>query len=604
LRSRASYRAHDGQLFFRPIGAVEYALDEAAPLFSPGALQLNASQHLVNDVTVVGYVEPQAYVKDYFLGDGYTLHFYLSEAPYGHSTSLLLEEEYAGSALSPTAWRLDDPAHAVSVTGGKLRIEGGATLRYAEAVELGGALVLQHGDISFTAASDGVLGGLYSGDVSPANCFAGFRITPSGGQSVIAPIVNGAPAGTTMTTVAGHRYVLTTRLYASDIYRRSQTFHSSLYPAGSGRGGAAHTAVVRVILEAHDLDPNNPPTIVAASTVLFDGCLPAAPDFCTYALLDGAGLHASLTFTLIRRPVDAEVRSCRLGGDYRSRLVGALSEGAECRISSTPELSFYSAYVPAANEKIVVSYRAAGRAIARLCNAASILANATGNDDGVRGAVVSLAAPPARTTDDCEQAALAFLDDSTQPAWSGQYAVGSSFLPGGASDVLPGDALAVNVPSRGAAFRAIVRDVEIEAADLGGDAAQYTIQFATDSAEPLAFQLEAAANAAVPDQAATAPAPGAPPPPLTEAEVIDVTSASVMIDTHADPPAGGGFEIRRSDAAWGADNDRNLIGRYSDPVLFLSRLARVQDFYIRPYDASAPPRYSQHSVLLHVDYPL
>lgn len=265
---------------------------------------------------------------------------------------------------------------------------------------------------------------------------------------------------------------------------------------------------------------------------------------------------------------------------------------------------FYPAYVPAPNEKIMVSYRAAGRAVARVCDMASILANATDNDDGVRGAVVSLSAPPARTTEDCEQASLAFLDDSTQPAWSGEYAVWSDFLPGGASDVLPGDALAVTAPSRGADFRPIVREVEIEAADLAGDSAQYTIKFATDSAEPLAFQLEPAANAAVPEQAATAPTLGAPLSPLTEAEVIDVTSTSVMIDTHTEPPSGGGFEIRRSDAGWGPDNDRNLTGRFTDPVLFLPRLSRAQDFFLRQYDASVPPRYSRHSVLLHVDYPL
>jgi len=38
--------------------------------------------------------------------------------------------------------------------------------------------------------------------------------------------------------------------------------------------------------------------------------------------------------------------------------------------------------------------------------------------------------------------------------------------------------------------------------------------------------------------------------------------------------------------------------------LFLSRLSRVQDYFLRQYDASAPPRYSRYSALLHVDYPL
>jgi hypothetical protein len=605
-RSRAAYRAHDGQLFFRPIGAVEHTLTETAPHLCPGELKLVRSPRLVNDLTMVGYVEPQAYVKDYFLGDGYSLRFYLSEVPFARSTSVLLDEEYKDSVLRPTRWVVSDPDHVVSISGGKLRLEGGATIRFAEQIELGGALVLQHGDISFSAASDGVIGGLYTGAVSPANCFAGFRITPAGAQSLIGAMLNGAAAGTTMTTAAGHRYVLTTRIYAPEIYRRGQVFHSSQHVVGSGRGGAANASGVRVILEAHDIDPNNPPSIVSASTVLFEGYLPAAPDYCDYALLNSAGtsLQAAVAFTRILRAVDVEVRSCRLGGSYRSRLVGALSEGAECRVSSAPELSFYPAYVPAANEKIIASYRASGRAIARVSDPASIAANVSGSDDGVRGAVVSLATPPARSTEDCEQAALALLDDTTQPAWSGEYAVWSDFLPGGATDILPGDALVLNAPSRGANFLAIVREVEIETSDLAGDRAQYVIRFANDSAQPLAFEFETAANAAVPEQAATAPALGALLPPLTEAEVIDVTSTSVMIDTHANPPLGGGFEVRRSDAGWGPDNDRNLVGRFTDTVLSLARLSRVQDFYLRQYDGSAPPRYSRHSMLLHVDYPL
>ncbi len=591
-------------MFFRPVGEIEYALAETAPQFCPGALKLTASPRLMNDVTVFGYVEPQAYVKDYFLGDGYTLRFYLSEVPFTRSTSVLLDEEYRDPILRSTRWTVTDPAHALAVSAGKLGIEGGATVQFAEQVEFGGALVLQHGDISFTAASDGIFGGLYTGAVSLANCYAGFRVTPAGSQSQIAAVVGGTAAGVTVTTVAGHRYVLTTRIYAPEVYRRGQWFHSSQHPAGSGRGGAANASPVRVVLEVHEIDPNNPPTIVAASTVLFDGYLPAAPDYCAYALLDGAGLHASIAFTRMLRAVDAEVRSCRLNGSWRSRLVGSLSEGAECRVSSAAELSFYSACVPDANEKIVVSYRASGRAVARVCDPTSIAAHAVGSDDGVRGAVLSLAGPPARTAEDCEQAALAILDDATQPAWSGEYVVWSDSLPGAADDLLPGDALAVDVPSRGAGFHAIVREVDIEAADLAGDRAQYIIRFANEAAEPLAFELETAASASVPETAATALSLGASLPPLTEAEVVDVTSTSVTIDTHGAPPAGGGFEVRRSDTAWGLDNDRNLVGRFTGSVFSLPRLSRVQGFYLRQYDGSAPPLYSRFSVLLSVDYPL
>ena len=37
---------------------------------------------LVNDVTVIGLDEPQAYVRDYFVGDGLSLRFYLSQTPF------------------------------------------------------------------------------------------------------------------------------------------------------------------------------------------------------------------------------------------------------------------------------------------------------------------------------------------------------------------------------------------------------------------------------------------------------------------------------------------------------------------------------------------
>jgi len=50
--------------------------------------------------------------------------------------------------------------------------------------------------------------------------------------------------------------------------------------------------------------------------------------------------------------------------------------------------------------------------------------------------------------------------------------------------------------------------------------------------------------------------------------------------------------------------DRNLLGRFSTQAFSLPRLARTQDYFLRLYDASSPPRYSRHAAALHVDYPL
>jgi len=51
-------------------------------------------------------------------------------------------------------------------------------------------------------------------------------------------------------------------------------------------------------------------------------------------------------------------------------------------------------------------------------------------------------------------------DDAVQPAWAGQYRVFSDFLP--ASDVIPANAVQISVPSRSAAFTAIVREVDLQ----------------------------------------------------------------------------------------------------------------------------------------------
>jgi hypothetical protein len=51
----------------------------------------------------------------------------------------------------------------------------------------------------------------------------------------------------------------------------------------------------------------------------------------------------------------------------------------------------------------------------------------------------------------------------------------------------------VNVPSRGASFTAIVREVEIQIADPADDRGFYTIGFANDLAAPLAIEYSASA---------------------------------------------------------------------------------------------------------------
>jgi hypothetical protein len=611
LQARATYRAADGTITLGPVGTTVHALNESDSNFSPEGLKLQAVDATVNDATVMGDVEPQAYVKDYFVGDGLTLKFYLSQTPFTKSSKTLFIDEYTDATPDPTIWTVADPGSAVSTSGGKLRIAGGTgvdgqtTVEFVEKVELAGAGVLQHGNVNFSGASTGILGGLYAVAVSQAGCLAGFQIAASGTVSNIQARVSGSLTGPVISTAAGHQYIFTTRIYALEIFRRQQIYHSALHPAGSGYGGATIGADVRIVLSVQDIDPANPATLVAPATVLFDGVIGGAPDFCTYALVSAVNMQCDVSFTEMQQAPDTEVRSALPGESYRTRLVGGISQGAECTIVSGPAIDFFTAYVPAANELIEVHYRGSGRAECRVLNPASIAAHASGSDDGVRGVVRQVNNPPTRTATDCENAALAILDEGIV-GWKGEYASWSDFLPGGAADVFPGEAVQVNAPSRNAAFTAIVRETDVEVRDLAGEHSWYLIQFADDAAQTLSFEYETAKTApqiglTVLNEAQVGSAYLAE---VTEAEVTQVTSTTISVDAGMSSPTGGGFEVRWSDTGWGQDNDRNLAGRFGSQTFTLPRLARTQDYFLRQYDASVPPKYSRYSTALHVDYPL
>jgi hypothetical protein len=85
---------------------------------------------------------------------------------------------------------------------------------------------------------------------------------------------------------------------------------------------------------------------------------------------------------------------------------------------------------------------------------------------------------------------------------------------------------------------------------------------------------------------------------------LSVVSASGATQACAQTPALTAIaEVRGSDAGWGPVNDQNLAGRFTTQTFTLPRLAQVQDYFLRQFDASAPPRDSRYSAALHIDYP-
>jgi hypothetical protein len=615
ISGRCSYRDDNGKLFFAPLAANTYALAEDAITFSPGDLLLQSVNRLVNDLTILGSLEPSVYVKDYFVGNGFTTYFYLSEKPFTRSSQValynrtILDEIY--TELDPTHWTVTDSLGVFSVSNGQLQVAGGTgidgqtLLSFIEQVELGGATVMEHGDVVFNAASDGVIGGLYAGAVSITGCLAGFRITPLSGDCNIQALVEGSLTGTALATQAGHHYVFTTRLYPTEVYRTQQVFHSSQHPSGSARGGGAVACNVRIVLAVQDIDPTNPGTQISPATILYDGVIANAPGFCTYALINAGTMGCSVAFTYLWLPVDALVRSTLSEEDTVTVLMGSLLDGAECQISTESELEFYPEYIPAADELIEVTYRGQSHAMARVTNSASIAAHQRGGDDGVRGSVREIGLPVPRTDADCETAALALFDDAGQ-GWSGEYQAWSRFLPGAAADIFPGDGLAINVPSRLATFTAIVREVSVEIADIASENSRYTLSF-VDAGDPFldfAFVTALIKQTRVLTPVDVTEVGNIYLADLTDAEVTNVTSTTVTIDVGFTPVAGSGIEVRYSDEGWGIGYNGNLIGRFTSSSFSLTRYVQAQNYFLRSYDGSEPPKYSRYSTKLHVDYPL
>jgi hypothetical protein len=294
--------------------------------------------------------------------------------------------------------------------------------------------------------------------------------------------------------------------------------------------------------------------------------------------------------------------------NYATQLIGSIADGAQCQIIGATSLDFNTQSVPPLNTLIVVSYRGSGPAVAQILDSASIASLAKDGDDGQRGVVRLVKMPSARTQADCENAALAILDDGVGAAWLGTYEAWSDFLPGGANDIFPGDALAVNMPSRRTLFTATVRKVTIELADRAGDHKIYTIEFANDEAESLAIEdsgnptwipLQDLPVRLLKTQVGTYYLPS-----LMDAQITQVSSTTVQVDAGMALPSGCGVEVRAHDFGWGVSNDRNLLGRFGSQTFTLPRLGRKQNYFLRLYDNSSPARYSRYAAALHLDYPL
>jgi hypothetical protein len=606
---RSAYLLMNGTLTMTPVGTVTHSLNESQGTLSLSGLDLSMVKALANDVTVCGEVEPCAYVTEFFQGDGTTLLFDLTEAPWmpPPSKAKPLSDNFQGTTLNKQIWNVDDPGVALTLTSAGLACGGGGSnigttvLSAISNLELGGGIVTEAGGVQFGQNTSGIINGFFgAGEVTVATCIAGFLIGQANSATTISPLVNGVAAGSTFTPVAGHLYTLRLRFYANDIQRLLQAYYVVGTDNGPERFGAnLLPAVAQIIFEVQDTTNG----IAGTPTVLYSGSFTASPaPWCIFAPLTAGFLECSIGNITVEQQGPIWVTSTPANGAPFVRRLGTTAQGADCTIERTGKLRFYPASTPQAGELIAVSYRTIHRSVARLASASSIAAESNGGVlPGTACWMGSVTIPVPRSSADCENAASALLAVSTSraAAWEGQYTEWNADQQG---DVWPGDVLAIASVSAGLTANVVVREVQIDLASASPSLAKYTLSFANDWADDLAIKTSSAvpADTWLPQQPETA----TPLASLNSLAVTSVTGNTIQIAAGVTAPTGGGFEVRRRDWSFTPGPGPNLVLRSPVSNFTIPRQAAMEQYYIRMYDGSTPPNYSRFSSAVFVNLPL
>ena len=618
---RAAYRAVRGALSLAQVGTTVHALSEADGTLTLGNLTFTAAldRALANDVTVCGAEEPVAYVTEYFLGDGTTLSFPLAETPYFGPTAQekIIWELFNEASIDTRNWGFSADSQYFSITGAGLAIDGGtgvdgqAALVWLDQVEAGGTLLLEAVGVVLSPGSTGTVAGVYSEAVSTANCIAAFEVTSATGTGAVsvAPMVAGAVAGPAFALTVGDQYTLRMRLWSSEVERYRQWYRVVGDAGLVALGGQGVLAQGRVQMEIQQFVDG----VGGTPVVLYDGALPYVPGMYTVVAANSLNLIGTIRSFFLKGLGTGWVESIPAGGSFtgwQTQPLGTVADGSVCHMTRTGSLDFYAGNAPALGAIVAANYRTTGRAVGRAVNAASQAALAALGAPAVAVWTGSVTKPVGRTSADCRNAAAALVTaaSSVSAAWSGTYKTTNVALNAGSGgDVWPGDALLLNAPSVPVAgggtldVQVFVRAVTLLYGASDPDVVQYGIEFSNDWANDLSVKTSRTVPADAWLPAAISPTYLAN---LTSLTVTGISTAAVSVSTGVAAPAGGGFEVRRRDFAFQPGNDPDLVIRSVVENFDIPRATAADRFFVRAYDGSSPPNYSEFSVALFVNLPL
>lgn len=607
-QARAAYRAVSGSLMLSSVSSTLHTLNETDGSLNLASLAFTASvkRALANDVTVCGEHEPVAYVTEYFLGDGVTTQFYLAADPFfpAASKSTIISELFNESEIDERVWGGLDGASYLRLGQGGLMMDGGngvdgeTQLLWIDPVEMGGTLLLEAVGVTLSPGSTGILAGFFIAPYTQTFCIAGFLAAAQQGTGAVTlqPMILGTPAGPTYAVNPANQYTLRARVHCAESERALAIYRSFGDSGAITLGGQTSLSPGKLQLEIQEFVNG----VGGVPVTLYDGAIAGLPAACTVVAASSINLIGTMRAINLTNLGSGWVVSTPPSGGPYTRRVGTTAEAAECHLERTGKVVFYTGYAPVAGEQIAVSYSTAGRAVGRAVNTASQQALLQDGMPAVATWIGSVTNPPARSSADCRNAALVIEQAAAgvSALWSGSYRGNRTSF---ANDVWPGDALLLNAPSTSLNAQVVVRTVKISYRASYPDLIEYAIQFANDWADDLAIKTSTTVPADAWLPAAIAPTLLAN---LTSLAVTTLNGSTVTISAGVTPPEGGGFEIRRRDFAFMPGEDPGLVARATLPNMTFSRETANDRFYIRMYDGSTPPNYSEFSTALFINLPL
>lgn len=577
-----------------PLSDVTVHVDPAA---SPGA-------DVAADVTVFGEREPAEYVTELFRGDGATSAFTLQHVPFRESgAASLLDDAFDGAELSAALWSREDAGHYLALGSGGLRMNGGTgfdgatVLQRTAPVELGGAVMAEARGVLLNAGSDGVLLGFYDGAVERGRCVAGVRVRGAAGAHSVVALVHGVEQATSVDVAAGHEYTLRVRLYCPEMQRIRGRYSVLVDGAVQQFGGDAVDAPLHVVIEIADTGLSSS----TLPTVLYDGAIAVSPLQAVFAPVNSVSLQGSIGRVLLTEAGSCKVTTFAVDGTQRTRRQGAAAIGGDYTLSASGVLTFAPGLLPQPGDLVQVEYRRGRRAVTRRVDETAAYVKASLGLPGVPAWSGSVLRPAARSSADCDAAVKALLALAGGSATATAGTVSWTRDASSTTDVQPGDTLLL----RSDAGSQVAPVVRVHLTDMHAvpECIAYRATFAQAREHSLDFKVSDRVPAGA--VAPVAPTSDVPlPPSLQGLQVTVATTSMLQMDAGVDAAAGGGFEVRRSDANFGSQDLSDLVLRSPVRSFSVPREAFAERLFVRMYDAATPPHYSAVSHVVMTSLPV